>query len=172
MESSRKARSALFEYMPICILGIFTLLIWQFNSFRKASIIFLTIPLAVVGAIIGLWVMNAVYGFMVVLGFLSLAGIIINNAIVLIARIDLERDAGMAPANAVVNAAMQRARPILMTTLTTIAGLMPLMLFGGDFWYGMAVAIAFGLGLGTLMTLGVVPVLYALFFRIRVQAQS
>jgi len=171
VESSREARSALFQFMPICILGIFALLVWQFNSFRRVLIIFVTIPLAIVGGIIGLWAMGAVYGFMAVLGFLSLAGIIINNAIVLIDRIDLEQAAGMTTDAAIVQAAVQRMRPILMTTLTTIAGLIPLMLFGGDFWFGMAVAIAFGLGLGTVMTLGVVPALYAVFFRARLPAR-
>jgi multidrug efflux pump subunit AcrB len=103
---------------------------------------------------------------MPLLGLLSLAGIIINNAIVLIDRIETQTLAGLSEHDAIIEAAAQRLRPILMTTLTTILGLMPLMFFGGSLWFGMAVVIAFGLGVGTLLTLGVVPVLYATLFRV------
>lgn len=103
---------------------------------------------------------------MPLLGLLSLAGIIINNAIVLIDRIETQTLAGLSEHDAIIEAAAQRLRPILMTTLTTILGLMPLMFFGGSFGFGMAVVIAFGLGVGTLLTLGVVPVLYATVFRV------
>ena len=101
-----------------------------------------------------------------VVGLIGMAGIIINNAIVLIDRIETQTLAGLSEHDAIIEAAAQRLRPILMTTLTTILGLMPLMFFGGSFRFGMAVVIAFGLGVGTLLTLGVVPVLYATLFRI------
>ena len=127
----------------------------------------LSIPLIVVGASLGLNLTGAKLDFNAMLGLFSLAGIIVNNAIVLIERIDEERAAGAAVSDAVVTASQARLRPIVMTTLTTIAGLVPLYLFGGELWRGMTVVMMFGLGVGTALTLGVVPVLYALMFRWR-----
>jgi multidrug efflux pump subunit AcrB len=147
--------------------GIILLLVWQFNSFRRAAIILLTIPLMFIGATLGLIIMNSVFGFMVILGLLSLAGIIINNGIVLIDRIDVELDSGRDPYDAIVTACLARLRPILMTTVTTILGLMTLIVSVDPLFYGMAVAIAFGLGVATIFTLGVVPVLYAVSFRVK-----
>ena len=98
------------------------------------------------------------------LGLFSLAGIIINNGIVLIDLIDQKRNQLNDLEQAICAAAVERARPIIMTTLTTMVGLIPLALFGGEFWYGMAIVIISGLGVGTVLTLGFVPVLYSLFF--------
>ena len=120
-----------------------------------------------IGGVLGLVVMNAPYGFMVLLGFFSLAGIVINNGIVLIDRIQIEQAEGRPPYEAVVTACLARLRPILMTTLTTVLGLIPLILFGGALFYGMASVIAFGLVIATILTLGFVPVVYTLFFRIK-----
>jgi multidrug efflux pump subunit AcrB len=166
VENSTKARAALLVSVPTCGLLIVLLLVFQFNSLRKPLTIMLTIPLSLIGAALGLWLTGAFFGFMPLLGLLSLAGIIINNAIVLIDRIETQTRAGLPEHDAIIEAAVQRLRPILMTTLTTILGLLPLMFFGGSLWFGMAVVIAFGLGVGTLLTLGVVPVLYASLFRI------
>jgi multidrug efflux pump subunit AcrB len=167
IEKSSEAQRALAANMPLALVGIFLLLVLQFRSIRKPLIIAITIPLAMIGAILGLVVMNANFGFTATLGFLSLAGIIINNAIVLLDRVDLELKEGRPPYEAVVNAGVKRLRPILMTTLTTILGLLPLILFGGEMWYGMASAIAWGLAIGTVMTLGVVPALYAILYGVR-----
>ncbi len=167
LEQSAKAQGYLFANMPYAIGGILLLLVWQFNSFRRAGIILLTIPLTFIGATIGLIVMNSVFGFMVILGLLSLAGIIINNGIVLIDRIDIELDSGREPYDAIVTACLARLQPILMTTVTTILGLLTLILSVDPLFYGMAVAIAFGLGVATIFTLGVVPVLYAMLFRVK-----
>ena len=166
IENQLKAQGYLFKSMPACFFLIVILLVWQFNSFRRPAIILLTIPLVFIGVVIGLLVMKATFGFMVILGLLSLAGIIINNGIVLIDRIDIERNSGMDAYDAVVAAALARFRPILMTTLTTVLGLMPLIVSRDPLFYGMASAIAFGLAVGTVLTLGVVPILYTLFFRI------
>ena len=151
--------------MPMVLGLILILLVAQFNSFRKAGIIVLTMPLSFIGAVLGLGVMFAPFGFMVTLGLYSLAGIIINNAIVLIDRIDIERRDGASDYDAIVKACITRVRPIAMTTITTVAGLLPLILSHDPLFYGMASVIAFGLAVGTVLTLGVVPVLYAAFFK-------
>jgi multidrug efflux pump subunit AcrB len=105
---------------------------------------------------------------MTFLGVISLAGIVINNAIVLLDRIRIEIEGnGIEPAQAVVHAAQQRLRPILLTTATTIGGLLPLWFGGGVMYQPMAIAIIFGLLFATMLTLGVVPVLFALFFRVK-----
>lgn len=164
VEASERANEALFRYMPQCLIVIVLLLVWQFNSFRRTAVIVLTIPLIVIGASLGLNLTGAKLDFNALLGLLSLAGIIVNNAIV---RIDEEREGGRDLAEALVVASRARFRPILMTTLTTIAGLIPLYLLGGELWRGMTVVMMFGLGIGTILTLGVVPVLYSLFFDTR-----
>ena len=115
----------------------------------------------------GLIVARSYFGFMTLLGLVALAGIVINNAIVLIERIKIEIDEnGLPPAAAIVEAAQRRLRPILLTTTTTVGGLLPLWLGGGPLWEPMAIAIIFGLIFATMLTLGVVPILYSLFFRV------
>jgi multidrug efflux pump subunit AcrB len=163
---SKEAQQALGASMPMVIGLVLILLVMQFNSFRRASIIVLTIPLSLIGAVVGLLVMNAPFGFMVTLGIYSLAGIIINNAIVLIDRIEIERATGQSDYQAIVNSCLTRLRPITMTTVTTIMGLLPLLIDPMSMFYGMATVLAFGLGVGTILTLAVVPVLYASFFKI------
>ncbi|NNG03697.1 MAG: efflux RND transporter permease subunit [Inquilinus sp.] len=166
IEDQEEANENLFGLLPIALAGIVVLLVGQFNSFRKGGIILATIPLILIGGTLGLFVMNAPYGFMVLLGFFSLAGILINNGIVLIDRIQTEEKAGREPLDAVATACLARLRPILMATLTTVLGLVPLILFGGALFYGMASVIAFGLIVATVFTLGFVPALYTLLFRI------
>ncbi|MGF1477783.1 MAG: efflux RND transporter permease subunit [Geminicoccaceae bacterium] len=166
---SAEGRAALAANAPLCLMAIIVLLVAQFNSFKRPAIIVATIPLLLIGAALGLHIMKADFGFMVILGLYSLAGIIINNAIVLIDRIDIERSESDDPFEAIVTASVRRLRPIVMTTVTTILGLMPLILTKDPLFYGMASVIAFGLMVGTILTLGVVPVLYALLFRIRAQ---
>ena len=109
---------------------------------------------------------NQTFGFMVTLGIYSLAGIIINNAIVLIDRIEIERANGQSDYQAIIDSCLTRLRPIAMTTVTTIMGLLPLLLDPMSMFYGMATVLAFGLGVGTVLTLAVVPVLYASFFKV------
>jgi predicted RND superfamily exporter protein len=139
------------------------LIILQFNSFRRTAIIMLTIPLVLIGAVLGLWIGNAFLSFTAILGMFSLAGIVINNGIILIDKADIELQAGATVTDAIHIAANARLRPILITTLTTIIGLLPMALFGGNMWYPMSIVIIFGLLIGTVLTLGVVPILYFLF---------
>lgn len=166
VESSASGNAALAENLPFALIGIIVLLVLQFNSFRRPAIIMLTIPLVVIGAVMGLLISNAFFSFTALLGIYSLVGIIVNNGIVLIDRIDIERENGLKISEAIIEACLARMRPILMTTLTTIFGLIPMAVSGGAMWYPMAVVIMGGLAIGSVLTLGFVPVLYSLFFRL------
>ncbi|MCU7556047.1 efflux RND transporter permease subunit [Alteromonas sp. ASW11-19] len=175
IEESADSQSSLNAYIPLCLTIIILLLIAQFRSYRSTLIILLTIPLIIIGAALGLIVMQGNFGFMVILGLYALAGIIVNNGIVLIERIDAERNEQQNSdheVDAVVTASVRRLRPILMSTFTTILGLVPLILSGDVLFYAMASAIAFGLAVGTILSLGVVPVLYSLFFRLQPETRS
>ncbi|GAA0810295.1 efflux RND transporter permease subunit [Colwellia asteriadis] len=167
IKESAEAQKALKASMPVVLGLILMILVAQFNSFKQAAIITLTIPLAFIGAVAGLLIMNAPFGFMVTLGLYSLAGIIINNAIVLIDRIQIEIQAGKREYQAVIDACLTRLRPIAMTTITTIMGLLPLIIGKDPLFYGMANVIAFGLGIGTILTLAVVPVLYCSVYKLQ-----
>jgi multidrug efflux pump subunit AcrB len=173
VETSGEANASIMAKLPIALLVIIMLLVIQFNSIRRPIIILLTIPLGVIGVTIGLLVARSSFGFMAFLGIIALAGIVINNAIVLIDRIEIEsRQRGLEPRCAIIEAAQRRLRPILLTTATTVCGLVPLWLGGGPMWEPMAIAIIFGLLFATLLTLGLVPVLYALFFRVNFKGFS
>ncbi len=172
LEDAEIAQGHLFATFPIAGFLIVALLTWQFNSFRRAGIVLLTIPMAFVGSIVGLLIMGAPFGFMPLLGLLSLAGIIINNGIILLDSIEAERKAGADSYAAIVAAAVSRLRPILMTTITTLLGLTPLIVWKDPLFFGMAVVISFGLAFGTLLTLGVVPLMYSLFFRVSAPAKA
>ncbi len=166
-EDSEKANASIGAKLPIAGLLIVFLLVYQFNSLRKPTIILTTVPLAFIGVAIGLFVMRSYFGFMTMLGVISLAGIVINNAIVLLDRIEIEQqDFGRTVQAAIVEACQRRMRPILLTTLTTLGGMIPLYLGGGPMFEPMAVAIMFGLVVSTLLTLLVVPVLYTLLYRV------
>jgi multidrug efflux pump subunit AcrB len=167
IEQQAETLPKLFRYLPHCVFLIIVLLIWQFNSFRRPVIILFTLPLAFVGALVGLFVLRAPFDFFGILGLLSLAGIIINNGIVLIDKIDIERNTGRDPYTAVVEATVSRFRPICMTTITTILGVMPLIVSRDPVFYSLALIIASGLAFGTVLTLGVVPILYAVLFNVK-----
>jgi multidrug efflux pump len=165
LESSGASSESIAEKLPIAVFIIVILLVMQFNSLRKPFIILSTIPLGIIGVIWGLIIANSFFGFMTLLGIISLAGIVINNAIVLLERIKLEIEVnGLPPQQAIIEAAQRRMRPILLTTATTVFGLIPLYLGGGEMWEPMAVGIMAGLMFSTLLTLGFIPVLYALLY--------
>ena len=166
-EKSVESSQSINEKLPIAGLIILILLVAQFNSLRRPAIILLTIPLSIVGVVVGLLVARSYFGFITLLGIISLAGIVINNAIVLIDRIGLEEaEPGNTPQDAIVNAAQRRIRPILLTATTTVAGMIPLWLGGGPMWEPLAIAIIFGLIFATMLTLIIVPVLYSLLFKV------
>ena len=166
-ENSQKANESIAAKMPIAAFIIVMLLVAQFNSIRRPIIILTTIPLALIGVTVGLLLLRSYFGFMTLLGIISLAGIVINNAIVLIDRIKIEiEENGLERARAVVEAAQRRLRPILLTTATTVGGLLPLYLGGGPMWEPMAITIMFGLVFSTMLTLGFVPLMYSVLFRV------
>lgn len=164
IEEAADSNASLETYLPLAVVAMLLLFVWQFNSFRKLTLIVGIIPFAMIGVAPALLLGGEPLGFMANFGILSLAGIIVNNAVLLLERIEAELAAGKPRREAVVSAAVARLRPIVMTKLTCVAGLIPLLLFGGSLWAGMALTIIGGLLLGTLITLGLVPVLYELLF--------
>ena len=122
-------------------------------------------PLGMIGVVIGLLAASSYFCFMTLLGIISLAGIVINSALVLLGPIRIEiKDNGLTLQQAIIASAQQRLRPTLLTMATTVAGLLSLWLGGGPMWEPMTITIIFGLLFATLLTLGVMPVLYALLF--------
>ncbi|KTT35104.1 acriflavin resistance protein [Pseudomonas oryzihabitans] len=171
IEDSAAANDALLRYLPLAVVAMLLLFLWQFDSWRKVLIIVASIPFILIGVALALWLSGYPFGFMATFGLLSLGGIIVNNAVLLLERIEIERQAGKALVPALLDAAGERLRPILMTKLTCILGLIPLMLFGGPLWTGMAISMIGGLALGTLVTLGLIPVLYGLLYEPRQPGQ-
>ncbi len=170
-ETSGDANKAIADKLPIAGMIILLLLVVQFNSLRKPFIILLTIPLGLIGVAYGLLITGSVFGFFTILGLIALSGIVINNAIVLLDRIELEiRQNGLTPSEAVPAACRQRLRPILLTTATTVGGMAPLWLSHDPMFETMAVTIMFGLLFATLLTLLFIPVVYTIFFRVRISS--
>lgn len=165
-ESSRDAQASLFTTMPMGYLFMFLITVFLFNSVKEPLIVWLTVPLAVIGVTTGLLALNTAFGFMALLGFLSLSGMLLKNGIVLLDQIEIEMKSGKDPYVAVVDAALSRVRPVCMAAITTILGMVPLL--PDIFFKPMAVTIMFGLGFATILTLIVVPVLYRLFHKVAV----
>lgn len=164
-EGSNDAMGAVILNLPLSFFIIILLLVIQFNSFRKASIIFMTIPLAIVGVTGGLLVAGSFFSFTAFLGIISLAGIIINDAIVLIDKMGSELNEGKGLLESIKKAANDRFSPIMLTTLTTSCGMVPLWTGGGELWSPMAITIIFGLLFGTIILLIFVPVIFKLLFK-------
>ncbi len=165
--NSNKANTALGSQLPMAGMLIFLLLIIQFNSFTILFTIITAIPLVLTGVTVGLSITQLPFGFMPILGVLSLVGIMVNNAIVLIDSINIERDEkGRNIPDSIIFAAQSRFRPIVLTTATTVCGLIPLWLGGGLMFEGMSVAMIFGLIFCLGVTLGIVPILYSIFHRV------
>ncbi|MCA9122485.1 MAG: efflux RND transporter permease subunit [Planctomycetaceae bacterium] len=177
LEESERSSSQLALSLGISVLSIVLLLVIQYNGWAKPVIILTTLPLALIGALPGLWLTDNALGFMPQLGILSLFGIVLNTGIIFMEFADIlvkeaaERENGSGPIhgltqdqfrNCLVEAGQQRFLPIFLTTATTIGGLLPLALDGGPLWEGMAWCMIFGLIIATLLTLLVVPALYAI----------
>ncbi|GGC61640.1 efflux RND transporter permease subunit [Marinobacter halophilus] len=156
-EGSSDANTALLTAAPIGMLLLLFFLLLQFNSFRRVGIILLTVPLATVGIFPGLVLSGSPFGFQSLLGVIALVGIVVNNAIVLLDVMDRELERGRAIRDAVRTAVERRTRPILLTTATTVAGLLPLAFSSSTLWPPMAWAIISGLLASTVLTLLVIP---------------
>ncbi|MEE4297636.1 MAG: efflux RND transporter permease subunit [Wenzhouxiangella sp.] len=159
------ANEAVFTALPIGVLLLLIFLMWQFNSFRLVTIVLATVPLAAVGVVPGLMLAGQPFNFTAMLGVIALVGIVVNNAIVLIDVAERDRSEGASLADAVQQAVQRRTRPIVLTTLTTIVGLLPLTMTQSTLWPPMAWAIISGLVSSTALTLLVIPVLYRLAMR-------
>jgi multidrug efflux pump subunit AcrB len=135
-----------------------------FNALRPPLIIACVIPFAMIGVTVGLLVTGQPFGFLALLGAMSLAGMMTKNAIVLLDQINIEKAGGKTDYDAVMDAAVSRLRPVVLAAATTVLGVVPLL--PDVFWVAMAVTIMFGLAFGTLLTMFLLPVLYAMFFKI------
>jgi multidrug efflux pump subunit AcrB len=166
-DSSRESQAGLKPGMiPALVIMVFIIIV-LFNAFRPPAIIFLVIPFAFIGITFGLLLTGADFGFMAILGAMSLAGMMIKNAIVLLDQVILNQQEGMSPYKAVVEAAVSRLSPVVNAAATTVLGMAPLL--QDVFWVAMAVTIMFGLAFGTVLTMVVVPVLYAIFYKVDVE---
>lgn len=165
-ESSAESQAPLAKVFPLCILGMFLIVVWLFNSFRRPLIIFMTVPLALIGVTAGLLLTGLPFGFMSILGFLGLSGMLIKNGIVLIDQIEQDLKLGIEPYKAVLDSSVSRMRPVLMASGTTILGMAPLLF--DAFYAAMAATIMSGLFAATFLTLIIVPVAYTQVYKIKV----
>ena len=163
-EDSKLAKGALFGSLPMGFLIMILISILLFGKLRQPLIIWLTVPLAIIGITIGLLVFDGAFDFMALLGALSLVGLLIKNAIVLIEEIDQQIAEGKAPLTGILDSATSRLRPVSMAATTTILGMIPLLT--DAFFVNMSITIMAGLLFATLLTLVFVPVLYAILFKV------
>lgn len=161
---SKESNESLASTLPMGLLAMVLVVFILFGTVRQPVVIWLTVPLAIIGVVVGLLTMGLPLEFMAILGILSLSGLLIKNAIVLVDQIDIEIGGGKPRYNALLDAAASRVRPVMMGALTTVLGVIPL--YYDAFFQSMAVVLIFGLSFATLLTLIFVPVLYAIFFRI------
>ena len=163
-ESSQTALESIIEPVPAMLIIMIVLLMIMLMNVKKMIVVLLTAPLGLIGVILGLFVFNTPIGVMAEIGALALVGTIIRNATVLVDQIDQHLAMGMKPLQAVKESVIVRFRPIMLTALTTVLGLIPM--FPSAFWRGLAIAISCGLTVATLITLVVLPVLYCIIFKI------
>ncbi|MBF0228885.1 MAG: efflux RND transporter permease subunit [Desulfamplus sp.] len=168
-EDSADAQMQLKNGIPLFFGLMVLVIICLFNAFRQPLIIWLTVPLSLIGVTAGLLLFDQPFGFMAMLGLMSLSGMLIKNAIVLIDQTDLDIRNGKSPFHAVVDSGVSRMRPVMMASLTTMMGMIPL--FQDAFFVSMAVTIVFGLGVGSVLILFFVPTLYATLFNIQCEPE-
>ena len=163
-KASTDSNKYLFRSFPIAVIFMFAVLVYLFKDFRKPLIIFLCLPLAYIGIVLGVLVSGKPFSFVAVVGALGLIGMMIKNGVVLLDEVTAQINAGVIPMEALLSASSSRLRPVMMASGTTILGMIPLI---SDAMFGpMAVAIMGGLLVGTVITLMIIPVFYALFFKI------
>lgn len=165
-DSSASAKQSLIPGVIPAVVIILLMLVMVFNDFRPVAIILLTIPFALIGVVWSLLIFNVPFGFLALLGSMSLAGMMNKNIVVLLDACNENLLEGMSPYDAIVEAAITRLRPVLLAAGTTVLGVVPLL--PDVFWVGMAVTIMGGLTFGSILTLIIVPVLYSIFYKIKV----
>ena len=164
LEDSEDSMKYLLIPIPAMIFIIMTLLMFQLRSGKDMILTLLTAPLGLIGVVAGMLLLNQAMGFVAILGVMALSGMIIRNSVILIDQIQKHIEAGEAPRDAIVDSAILRFRPIMLTAAAAILGMLPLMT--SSFWGPMAVAIASGLLIATILTLLVLPVMYAVTYKI------
>ncbi|MEM7007038.1 MAG: efflux RND transporter permease subunit [Pseudomonadota bacterium] len=162
---SAEANGNLASTIPLGFLAMVLVVVVLFNAIRQPLVIWLVVPLSLVGVVLGLVSTGTPFEFMAILGLLSLSGLLIKNAIVLVDQMDLEIREGKPRFDAVIDSAASRVRPVMMGSLTTVLGVIPLV--SDAFFRSMAIVLMFGLTFATLLTLIVIPALYAIVFRIK-----
>jgi multidrug efflux pump subunit AcrB len=150
---------------PVMVIAMLTLLMIQLQSFSRLLLVFLTAPLGIVGASLGLNVANQPFGFVALLGLIALAGMIMRNAVILVDQIEADVDQGLTRHEAIVEATVRRARPVVLTAMAAILAMIPLS--RSAFWGPMAITIMGGLFIATFLTLMFLPSLYAMWYRKR-----
>ena len=170
VEESTKSQASINEKMPVMVLAILLLLMVQLQHFGKTLLVVVTGPLGLIGAATALLVFQAPFGFVAILGVIALAGIIMRNSVILVDQIDQDMAAGHDAFSAIVESAVRRFRPIVLTAAAAVLALVPLA--GEIFWAPMALAMMGGLIAATILTLTFLPALYALAFRVPVQARG
>ena len=164
-EESSKGQGSIFANVPVMLFIIFTLLMLQLQSFSRAMLVFLTGPMGIVGVAGALLLLNRPFGFVAMLGVIALTGMIIRNSVILIDQIESDRARGVPDWQAIVDAAVRRFRPIVLTAAAAVLAMIPLS--RSVFWGPMAVAIMGGLIAATALTLLALPAMYAAWFRVR-----
>ncbi|MCC8961575.1 efflux RND transporter permease subunit [Bradyrhizobium sp. Pear76] len=162
-EESAKGNASIFILFPVMVMVMLTLLMIQLQSFSRLTLVFLTAPLGIVGASLGLNIANQPFGFVALLGLIALAGMIMRNAVILVDQIESDVASGLTRREAIVEATVRRARPVVLTALAAILAMIPLS--RSAFWGPMAITIMGGLFVATFLTLLYLPGLYALWFR-------
>jgi multidrug efflux pump len=165
IEESAKANASLAAVFPVMVVVMLALLMIQLQSFSRLALVFITAPLGLIGATGALLISNRPFGFVALLGLIALAGMIMRNTVILVDQIDRDIADGHSRHRAIIDATVRRARPVVLTALAAILGMIPLA--GSLFWGPMAITIMGGLLVATILTLLVVPALYALWFRVR-----
>lgn len=164
VEESDKANKALLAVAPLMMVTILLLLMLQLQNFSRMWMVVLTAPLGLIGVVPALLVFQSPLGFVAILGIIALGGMIMRNAVILIDQVQIEITEGRDPWNAVLDAAIHRARPVMLTALATVLAMIPLT--RSVFWGPMAIAIMGGLTVATLLTIFFVPALYAAWFKV------
>ncbi|MCM1109017.1 MAG: efflux RND transporter permease subunit [Clostridium sp.] len=165
-KASTQSMKYLFANLPLAVIIMITILIMLFKDYRKPAIIFCCIPMLLVGVVLTMILSGKSFGFVAIVGALGLIGMIVKNGIVLMDEIDLQLSQGRSPVDALIGSSQSRLRPVMMASLTTILGMIPLL---PDAMFGsLAATIMGGLLFGTIVTLLFIPILYAIFFHVKI----